>query len=291
MRRWSGVCVAAAATIGLAGLAGNSVAVTVAQPVTVTEAADWVLADSYYQGPVPQPDPAFGWPAWPVVRFDVTNDSSPLGVYALMIGARPGTYDWAGNSNAAMLFGGPWMPARYEYEHPTYLPQKENNGRLPADHTTYPSDDGTIDWSTTLLPIEQDIAGARFVDVYNGGVGSAHFTLPSSFDGYSHVYWFETTGPFMTCANAGSGGCYRDSVPLLLGDTFSFYVTGGLASPVIYLDSSNYADEAGSGVLLGNYAGLTTAVPVPEPAAWMMLLAGLGLAATAGRPGGKARGR
>ena len=283
MRRWRLACVAAAATIGLAGMAGHAAA------VTVTEAPDWVLADAYYDGPVPQPVPGFDWPAWPVVRFDVTNDSAALGVYALMIGASPGSYadQWASSSNASMLFGGPWIPARYSDEQPVYLPQKENNGRLPADRNTYPSDDGTLDWSTTLLPIERDAAGQRYVDVYDGGVGSARFTLPSSFDAYKSVYWFETTGPFMTCANAGGGGCYRDSVPLLRGDTFSFYVTGGLASPVIYLDGSNYAGEAGLGVLLGSYAGVTTAVPVPEPGAWMLLLAGLGLVAVAGRRGGK----
>lgn len=256
--------------LALAGAAGPSAA------VTVTEAPDWVAADAYYHGSGPQPDPPYAWPVWPVVRFDVRNDSSPLGVYALMVGARPGSYDWSGSGEPAMQFGRPWIPIGDDHSHPAYLPQKENLGSGPADPDADPSNDGTIDWTTQLLPVQREASGARYVDVYDGGVGSARFTLPAAFDGYSQVYWFETTGPFMACANAGYGGCYRDSVPIPLGGTFSFYVTGGLASPVIYLDAGNYGlDGDGHGVLLGSYAGLVQSVP--EPATGGLLVAGLAL--------------
>lgn len=248
---------------GLACFAGSAGA------VTIIEAPDWVVADSYYLGAGGQP--AYPYP-WPVVRFDVTNDNSALGVYSVLIGARPGVYNWSGNAEPAMLFGNPWTPQNIDFGNPPYLPQMNNNGTAG----TMGSGDGTIDWTTELLRVQGGAAGALSVNLTDTVTGlEVALPLTSAFTGYDYVYRFETNNAFVACI----GGCSRDSVPIRLGSTFSFYVTGGIGSPFVYLDGSNYSQS--SGALVGTFAGAGMTVPVPEPTTAALFAAGVGLIAGA----------
>lgn len=245
--RW----VACAALVIWLGAVSQAVGAQAPVPVTLGEQADWVLSDTYYPGPVPQPDPGFAWPAWPVVRLDVTNNDVALGVFSVFIGARPGTYDWSGRSNAAMQFGSPWLPANADPSNPPYLPQKDN-------------DNGTLDWSTELLPVMHTAAG-DVVDVGDMALGVAvALKLPDSFAGYDAVYHLATMGPFFACG----GGCPLDSVPIPQGQTFSFYVTGGLASPMVYFDQ---ADFRADGSLNLTFNGGSIPAAIPEPGAALLL--------------------
>lgn len=227
------------------------------EPVVLSEQPDWVIADSYYTGPGPQPDPPYAWPIWPVVRLDVSSLGAPLGVYRLIVGAQPGFYDWTTTGTPTMMFGNPWEPLDF-YANPRYLPQKDNG-------------DGLLDWTSELLPVQHTAAGPIVGLMDPTGLGTVSFLLPGAFATYDHVYEFATTGPFMACG----GGCYPDSVPLMPGASYSFYVTGGLASPMVYLDASDFKVD---GSLAGTYNGGISAA-VPEPAAAILFGAGLGLLA------------
>jgi PEP-CTERM motif len=245
-----------------AALGATSVA-----PVNLAEAMDWVAADTYF--PVasypsaPAQPPGAPWPVWPVLRLDVGNNLVPLGVYQLLIGARPGIYDWSQYSDPAMMFGQPWYPMTYDFgaNPPAYVPQWTNG-------------DGTLDWRTELLPVAATPLGP-LVDLSDGVSGQlVPLLLPSSFNGYAHVYRFETMGPFVACG----GGCALDSVPIGVGETFSFYVTGGLASPLVYFDPADYLPD---GSLRGTFNG--GVLLIPEPATLWMMLLGAGLLATRAR--------
>lgn len=263
MRSWKQCSVAIAVFGACVGVTGYAAATGVAPPVSLAEAKDWVLSDTYYPGPEPQPDPGFAWPAWPVVRLDVTNSGASLGVYGVIVGANPGSYDWSGMSEPAMQFGGPWFPAYEDPGNLPYLPQQTNG-------------DSTIDWTTELLTVSHAAAG-DVIQVEDSILGvPVAFKLPGDFSGYDHVYRFATTGPFVACG----GGCYPDSVPLPLGQTFSYYVTGGLASPMVYLDQIDFNAD---GSFAGTFNGGTIAAAVPEPAATLLLCAGLGLLAAVRR--------
>lgn len=231
-----------------------SMAVAVQTPVTLVETMDWVAADAYFpesQFPGAPPQPAHApWPVWPVLRLDVTNQAASQGVYQLLIGARPGIYDWSQGNEPAMQFGSPWFPLNQPQG---FRPQSTNG-------------DGTLDWRTELLPVTATPAGPP-VDLSDGVSGLAvPLVLPATFAGYSHVYRFETLAPFTACG----GGCALDSVPIGLGDTFSYYVTGGMASPLVYFDTSDYLAD---GRLRGTYDGGT--LPVPEPTSLALMVIGL----------------
>lgn len=250
---------------------GSAVATAVALPsVSLDEHEDWVFADSSYN---PDDDPSAGHGNWPVVRLDVTNHSAAP-VFSVIVGARPGVYAsgkyaWSDSSTPAMRFGNPWEPVGFDHANPPYLPQR-NNARDGFGHpigATGSDDDGVLDWDTQLLPV----TAGRIVELADGVGGVAlSFRLPEDFADYSHVYQFSTMGPFVACG----GGCSLDSVPILAGQTFSFYVTGGLASPLVYLDKDDFAP---SGSLAGTFNGGSITAAVPEPSAYILFAAGLAL--------------
>lgn len=240
--------------IGIGALSSASFGAAAIEPVSLSERMDWVAADSYFpesQYPTAPAQPANApWPVWPVLQLDVTNQSASLGVYQLLIGAKPGIYDWSQSADPAMQFGQPWFPLNQPQG---YRPQSTNG-------------DGTLDWRTELVPVTASPAGP-LVDLTDGVSGlQLLLVLPASFAGYTHVYRFETMAPFTACG----GGCALDSVPLGLGDTFSYYVTGGLASPLVYFDASDYL---AGGSLRGTYNG--GALPVPEPTTFALMALGV----------------
>jgi hypothetical protein len=269
LKKWLLASLALGVAALVAGYAGQAMA-----DVTITESMDHVLSDSY-SGQHTDPDPPN---MWDVVRFDVTNNSG-LGVYGVMIGAKPGGYDWSSYSEPAMLFGNPWEPVgatRDSDGNLPYLPQKDNQaiggigGINELNGCNGSNCDGTIDWSTSLFEVRRSTTTGQYYayDPYNGT--ALPFALPSSFQDYGYVYWFETVGPFIAC----SGDYCGDSVPIQDGQTFSFFVTGGLGSPFVYLTQDDYDESTGS--LKGAYTGSgVTQHGVPEPATMLLMFTGL----------------